>query len=249
MHLDKTLKELGFSEKEAKVYLASLELGPNPVQDISRRAGVNRATTYVMIESLTARGMMSSFEKGKKRFFTAEHPDRLFNLLKDQQKEIKEKEDLINKIMPDLMAINASSESQPRVRFFEGIEGAHAIQQDILESKAEYIEHILNLDEYRKHFNDDDFPEHRDKIKKAKITFKGLITTDGEPPADYQTNPAFKDFKFVDKEKFSFPGEIVIYGNKVAILTYKGKAMGVIIENPEINQMISLMFNLAYNAV
>ena len=53
------LGHLGLSEKEAAVYLASLELGPAPVQDISHKAKVNRATTYVMIESLMGRGLIS----------------------------------------------------------------------------------------------------------------------------------------------------------------------------------------------
>ncbi|OHE33815.1 MAG: hypothetical protein A3J94_16070 [Syntrophus sp. RIFOXYC2_FULL_54_9] len=62
--LKKQLEHLGLSDKESKVYLAALELGPTPVQDISHKAHVNRATTYVMIESLSARGLMSTFQKG-----------------------------------------------------------------------------------------------------------------------------------------------------------------------------------------
>ena len=65
--LKKELEHLGLSDKEARVYLAALEMGPSPVQDISHKAHVNRATTYVMIESLAARGLMSTFQKGKKR--------------------------------------------------------------------------------------------------------------------------------------------------------------------------------------
>ena len=55
------LKELGFSEKESEVYLAMLELGPAAVQDIAKKAGVNRSTTYVMIESLKRRGLISTY--------------------------------------------------------------------------------------------------------------------------------------------------------------------------------------------
>ena len=43
------------SEKEAAVYLAALQLGWVPVQDIAKLSKVNRATTYVMIESLKKR--------------------------------------------------------------------------------------------------------------------------------------------------------------------------------------------------
>ena len=45
MTLDKELQKIGLSEKEAKVYLAALELGQASVQNIARKAEVNRATT------------------------------------------------------------------------------------------------------------------------------------------------------------------------------------------------------------
>lgn len=249
MILDKTLKTLGLTDKEAKVYLSALELGPQPVQEISKKAGVNRATTYVMIESLTRRGLMSSFEKGKKRYFSAEEPDRLFNVIKAQQKELKEQEDMIKKIMPDLMAINAVAKHHPRVRFFEGIEGAKSIMQDLQDTKVDYIEQALDVDEYRKHFKDEDFPEHRQRLISAKVKFKGIITTKGAPPDMIAQNETLaKQFKYVPKEKFIFPGELIIYGNKVAMITFKGKVMGVIIENDEIRQMISTIFNMAWDS-
>ena len=62
---ERELVEIGLNEKEAKVYLASLELGQSAVQGISSRSGVNRATTYFIIEGLTAKGLISSFHQGK----------------------------------------------------------------------------------------------------------------------------------------------------------------------------------------
>jgi len=249
MILDKTLKNFGLSDKEAKVYLSALELGPQPVQEISKKAGVNRATTYVMIESLTKRGLMSSFEKGKKRYFSAESADRLFNIINSEKKAVEEKEKLIERIMPDLRALTASSESKPRVRFYEGVEGLKAIMQDLTESKVDYIEQALDVDEYRKHFSDEDFPEHRERLIKAKVKFKGLITTSGTPPALIaESETLSKQFRYVPKEKFVFPGEMIIYGDKVAILTFKGKVMGVIIESHEIRQMLSAIFSMAWES-
>ena len=58
--LEFKLKELGLAEKEAKVFLASLELGSSAVQEIAKKAEINRATTYVIIEKLMKKGLMSS---------------------------------------------------------------------------------------------------------------------------------------------------------------------------------------------
>ncbi|MBI2590251.1 TrmB family transcriptional regulator, partial [Candidatus Berkelbacteria bacterium] len=51
------LEELGFSENEARIYAANLELGPSTVADIARKAGVNRTTGYNILEVLVAKRM------------------------------------------------------------------------------------------------------------------------------------------------------------------------------------------------
>ena len=110
------LKHLGLSEKEALVYLSALALGPSPVQDISEKANVNRATTYVMIEMLAARGLMSTFEKEKRRYFIAESPDRLSSILRIQQKELEEKQNEFQKTLPALMELFQAESSKSSSR-------------------------------------------------------------------------------------------------------------------------------------
>ena len=94
------LAEYGLSDKESLVYLAMLELGPASVQDIAKKAGVNRATTYVMIEALKRRGLMATFEKGKKTMFVAESPDVLKKLTDQEKKAIQEKENRLQEALP-----------------------------------------------------------------------------------------------------------------------------------------------------
>ena len=71
------LKNLGLSDNEAKVYTAMLELGPATVLEISAKAGVNRPTTYVQVESLKKMGLVSTQTKGKKQLFIAQSPEQL----------------------------------------------------------------------------------------------------------------------------------------------------------------------------
>ena len=66
--LKEQLEKIGLAEKEAKVFLASLELGSSAAQKIAKKAEINRATTYVIIEKLMKKGLMSSVEKGKRLF-------------------------------------------------------------------------------------------------------------------------------------------------------------------------------------
>ena len=98
----KDLEKFGLGEKEAKVYLASLELGPSTAAQIAQKADVNRATTYVAVESLIKQGLLSSHEKDSKTFFSAEDPAMLKRLLDQQREEVKNKLSSLEELLPGL---------------------------------------------------------------------------------------------------------------------------------------------------
>ena len=53
--LIKKLVNYGLSDKEARIYLALLELEAATVFEAARQSGVNRSSAYVVLESLSRR--------------------------------------------------------------------------------------------------------------------------------------------------------------------------------------------------
>src|SRR6266699_2317106 len=94
------VEELGLSNKEARVYLASLALGPSPVQKIADDSGIKRVTTYVILESLVGLGLVSQTSKGKKTYFIAEDPINLERLLDKREQEIQDQKHNFSQILP-----------------------------------------------------------------------------------------------------------------------------------------------------
>ena len=133
------LKDIGLSEKEAKVYLGMLELGPATVLEISAKAEINRPTTYLQIESLKKRGLVSTQIKGKKQLFMAESPEQLDILLEREKKILEQKQGELKEILPELESLFRTSDSKPVVRFFEGKEGLMKILEEFLKTKNKPI--------------------------------------------------------------------------------------------------------------
>lgn len=238
------LQQLGLSDKEAKTYMAALELGSAAAQEIAKRAGLKRPTAYFAIEKLTELGLMSSFEKGKKRYFSAESPERLMALVGSQRRKAVVLEEELQRILPELNNLFRISGEKPRVRFFEGKEGIKAIQEDILKSKVRELEEIYPLDDFLKLFSAAERKPYILKRKRKKIKARAIYTSKTKNvPASPNA-----ELRFVPYNKFPFSADIVIYGNKVAIATYKGKLMSVIIESREIAETLRLVFNLAWEA-
>ena len=243
--LARDLQKLGLSEKEALVYLSSLELGPSPVQGISRMADVNRATTYVMIENLMQHGLMSSFQKGKKMLYTAEMPERLHRIVHKERDIVKEKEETIKRILPDLDAVCAAAGERPKVSFYEGEEGLEAMRETIFGSKSKELEDFVSLDDLRHLLPEDHWKKHNQRLIKNNITGRVIFSSESsyEPP---EAGRQSWKYKRIPKKDFPMHGELTVYGNKVAMVSLKGKLIGVVIESSEMATMTRSMFELAW---
>ena len=64
--LEKYLQDIGLNEKESKVYLALLAVDNSSVLDLSKKTELNRSTTYVVLETLAKKGLVSETTVGKK---------------------------------------------------------------------------------------------------------------------------------------------------------------------------------------
>jgi len=118
-----TLMKLGLSEKEAKVYLAALELARDTAQNIAKKANVNRPTAYFILEKLMELGLISTLDEGKKSYFIAEDPKELKNVLARERQELDARSKELDEAMNQFTALYNAKQDKPRVRYFEGADG------------------------------------------------------------------------------------------------------------------------------
>jgi HTH-type transcriptional regulator, sugar sensing transcriptional regulator len=245
---EQDLQNLGLSEKETKVYLASLEMGPETVQNIAKQSGINRATTYVQIGTLKAKGLMSEFEKGKKTYFVAENPGRLKNLMRVFEKELELKRSGIDNILPKLVDMFEGMGERPRVRFFEGFEGVSAIRQEYLKGKSKVSESFINYDKIELLFQGRQ-DSHSEQRANKKIKSLVLYTRAAGPLKGYSDPKKFRTAKHVKTKKYDFAADVTTYDNNTILVSYRTNPIGVIIESKEITDTIRAMFYLIWDNI
>jgi len=243
--LKKELEHLGFTEKESRVYLAALEMGPSPVQDISHKAKVNRATTYVMIESLSGRGLMSTFQKGKKRFYAAESPDRLMSIIQNQQKELSEKESELMKAMPMLEALYNAEGAKPQVRYLEGVEGLETTRVVFERLSGEFVQ-IIPLDDVlmtEEHLHGREI--HLSNLQKKGVKGRVLAVM---KELDSSKLPSLEhvEVRMVEDSTFPIHGEVGVRGNHVFLFSHKSSVLSLVIVSQEIADVIRALFDMAW---
>lgn len=250
MEFRKELKKIGLTDKEVAVYLACLELGSSPVQPIARKSKVVRATTYVILDGLMQQGLVTRFEQGKKTMFAAEPPLQLKRLLEKQGEEVKDKERLLDVILPELQFLMRGAGDRPSVRYFEGKEGLHVIRQEInmYSRSGDVIYNFTPGDYLTAVFSREEDTFYRQRLARG-IRAKTIFTTKSAALRKQwltEGDSRISQRKFVAPEKFSWASGITIYRDRIAIGSFTGKLGGVIIESKEMADTMRTLFELAW---
>ncbi len=248
MAFEKELQTLGLSEKETAVYLAALELGPETAQNLAKKAGINRPTTYAQIESLKKKGLMSEAQQGKKTLYVAESPERLESLINIFEKELDFKRAEVERILPTLTELFVGRGDRPKIRFIQGKDATRAIMYEFLNVKNKSIESISNLDRVA-----DIFPKHFEDYTPKRVAkgIKGhLLYTRKDGPLESLNDPAkLREAKYITPEKLPISADINILDDKVMISTYKDEPINVIIESKAVAESIRAIFYLIWNSM
>ncbi|MBI1999236.1 MAG: hypothetical protein HYS74_01105 [Parcubacteria group bacterium] len=240
------LQELGLSEKEARVYLAALELGKATADEIAKQANIKRSTAYVQIGSLQKQGLMSSYEEGKKTYFSPESPENLRRTVERQKQNIDFKQQELNKILPELSHLFEGVGERPRVRFFDGKEGITSLREEIFHAKRGVAYVIYSFDALASIYSEEELIAFAEKRAAKKIPFK-LIYTREEGKFGYPVRTPFTERRFMSPERMPLSADIFVFDNRVGVMSLKGKIFGVLIESEEIAESIRSIFNVLWN--
>jgi len=239
MQLEKLLQQIGFSKNEAKIYLASLELGLTSAQEIALKAGLPRTSGYSVLKSLNRKGYVAkSVIRGKLKFLSLP-PEKLKNKINELNKNLEI-------AMPEFRAIFNEDKSKPKILFYEGRKAMQKVYDDTLEEKPEEILE-WNTDDYFDFFKFDVDSKYIEKrialnIKARRIAGKGSKWGYKHKKKDKEE---LSETLIVPKDKFWPHVEVNIYNDRVAFLDYE-EQMSLIIESKPLAEAMKQAYELSW---
>lgn len=208
------LHSLNLSEAQASVYAAALELGIANMQQLATKSGIKRTSIYNFIEGMKERGFIVEITKRKRTMYSAVAPEQLIEIEKTRLAELEQ-------TLPELRAIQNESATKPRVAFYDGIEGIKEVYADILKDKKEIIA-FEDLENMKKVLPDSFYNWFPTERARRDITIKSILRD--SPEAREITK---LDIRLLRKTKLinssDWKTEINIYGDKVALMSYRTK--------------------------
>lgn len=236
------LKEFGLSSKEAKVYLALLELGDSKIQSISQKTKINRTSVYPIIKKLIRKGLVGSYKMKSCNKYAILNIDSFYSTLEN-------KKNAIQKIAPNLEAMrNKSSLFEPGVKMLSGKEGYKQILLDSLKGVGHevlYIGSVKDLNEIigEDFVTDKYIPERlKNNIKFRQIVFKDSFSQ----KLKEKDHDELRQTKFLTTNN-NFNSNMIIFINKVAYFSTDKELISVLIQSKDIAEIERSKFEMIWD--
>jgi len=235
------LNQLGLNKNQAKVYLAALEFGPATIAHLAHKSGVQRSTIYEFLQEMLDRELLIKSISGKRQLYNAVPPEELFKLLEKQKQTL-------NRLMPELLSLGEKNLEKPRFRVYEGIAGLKTALNDTLnQPEGSEILYFASYAEASKVLSPSFLKLYLNKRVEKGIIAKGIIPSEKEFKPYQQANAKeLRESITIPQKDFPMKNEILIYGNRVAILAYGQEKVALIIESNQIADSQRAIFNLLW---
>jgi len=245
-HTVKNLIDFGLSVKEAKIYITLLELGTATAFEVASRSGVNRSSTYVVLEALSKRGLAGLSGGEKVRRYTAVSPEALAQMSHVTAKKHEQVAINIKSILPELSALHRNVEIRPRIRTFDGTQGLIYAMTEFLSTDEKVLrafssgENIMKLP----------MPfivKWATQRVKNKIELKSMFLDNEASKKLVASYPLMYKAVYVLSKDYPVQFDMMIDSNKVAYLVVNGdKTTVIIIDSREIGSVMKGVFDMAF---
>lgn len=239
--LVKGLSAFGLDEKEVKIYLAGLELGPATVLELSRRIEFPRTTLYPVLDNLNRQGVFRIGKEKKTTVYTAESPEILERLMSERSSSF-------SKALPLLQTMKETIKDEPGVTIYEGTDGFKRLWKQLLRSSVQEYRMIttgVGLLDYVK----EPYIVHRliaERIKRG-IKSKQLIPMSLDAKKIVEKDVVeLRESRFLP-EGTRLPSTVIIFAGNVAFITTRKENTMIILASGDIASTYETLFDLIWD--
>ncbi|MFA5872026.1 MAG: helix-turn-helix domain-containing protein [Parcubacteria group bacterium] len=240
-----TLKGIGLTDSQIKLYLAALEKGLLSALELSRSTKINRQQVYVQAEKLVELGLFDITRKQRKKYIPAD-PSRLVELSKKKISELQNVSDKLLDITSILKSVPSDKKSKIVTRFFEGHKKVEeAYEKELAQSKNTEILSLAGLiDEIFRYFPEKYWDRWNQEFARHNSSTRMIVHNSDAAKSFSRKGGEYKmETRYLNN--FSLKVNIDIFNNVVLVVSYADE-LTVWIESDIVAQSYRIMFELLW---
>ena len=242
--LHNNLITLGLSDEEIQVYLAALEQGSVSVLELAKTTKIPRTTVYLLIDSLVENGLLNLTVKGKKKRYMPAKPREILILGKNKQQRLAQSLQELEQEIPQLDAMYRTQHSIPQIQYYQGTDEVKKIYEEALEADKISM-HCMSPSAME--IMGDYLKTYFVRIIRRMIHSQEILSDSAADKIYQQEYSTSRNQMVCIPAKLGTNTDYMIYGNKVAFITYKeGQPVGVVICDKEIAHFEKIRFQILW---
>jgi len=215
------LEDIGLTNAEIKVYLALLELGVAGAGQIIEKSHLQSSVVHMTLNNLINKGFISFTLQGKKRIYQSSNPEHILNYIEDKKKQFQD-------ILPELILKQKKSKEKPASETFEGIRGIKELLYELLEAGGKE-HHTLGSAKESLMLGDGFWIDYHKKRAQKGIR-ASLIFNESLRSWKAEKKYPQAEVRYT-KEGFEPLTETIIRNDKIGIIIWTEKPIGILIHN------------------
>ena len=235
------LKNFGLTENETKVYLALVELGDTTATPLRNKTDLHMSRVYESLNSLLKKGLVSYFLKNNVKYFKAQDPDVMFDILDEKREELK-------KIIPEIKLLKNKQDLPYSVSLYEGYKAfKHLYDHLLFNLKPDQEILVLGAQpESASFLSRTYFKEYNKRRIKKKVMMRIIFNYDAYDTSKEYDKLPYTQAKILPKSAV-VPTAMDIYPDKVSILISKEKPIVFHIDCKEVADSYKAYFEFLWN--
>ena len=237
--LRKAMKSIGLSEQEISIYIKLLHLKESTASNLGKELKMHRRNVYDITERLAGKGLLSSIERGGKKYFMPIDPQQIMDILAEKEREFREGQKVLASAMPRISEISSGDNAGAEMLF--GREGIKALYMDELREGKTINIICTGIDRTEELLGNFLVAYTKDRLKK-KIAIRAVVAKGS------RTNLGkygMMDVRYLAADQIS-PASISIYGRKVAITLWSGEPITILLRSREIAESFMKHFEIIW---
>lgn len=230
------LEDIGLTNAEIKVYLSLLELGSSTAGPIIEKSGLQSSVVFMTLAKLAEKGLVSSVKEGKRSHYQASNPKHILEY-------INEKKERFESVLPQLVSRQAAAKEKSEALLFRGMRGIKELLYELLEAGGKE-HHTLGSPKESLMMGEAWWVNyHKKRVAKgiaAKLIFNESLKT-WKAPEKYKK----VEVRYT-KQGFEPLTEIIIRNDKVGIILWVEKPIGILIHNKILADSYEKFFELIW---
>lgn len=239
MNIIAQMEKLGLNGRQAKVYLALLQLGSGTAIDIAKSTRLKHPTVYDVLDVLKERALVSETYEGGKKRFSAENPDRLRIAEEERNRTLDE-------LLPDLQALYRGGEKRPRVRVYVGKEGVDTVDEELLSVKSREYFYFGGVREMVQYSSEEHLTNYYRKRIERGIHSNAIRIRGCEAERLDYMQPGerhLRRVRYLPKPILENAAGLYLYEGRVAVVSALKENYAMIIESNELFLLLKTIWN------